>query len=142
MRAPVRITLFVLISILPLVEALAQRSNEAFGKNRIQYRTFDWLYLSGENFDVYYYDGRRAIATQALEYLESEFDRITDLIGYAPYFKTRVFLYNSLADQRQSNVGLNRAEFSVNGELEFIKPYIEVSDLGTAQEFKQELVYK
>jgi hypothetical protein len=120
----------------------AQRSGEVFGKNRIQYRTFDWLYLSGENFDVYYYDGRRAVATEALQFLEAEFDRVTDLIGYAPYFKTRVFLYNSLADQRQSNVGLNRNQFNISGEIEFIKPYVEVSHLGTGQEFKQELLYK
>src|SRR5262245_15106316 len=99
----------------------AQRAGEVFGKNRIQYRTFDWYYLSGENFDVYYYDGRKAVATEALQFLESEFDRVTDLIGYAPYFKTRVFLYNSLADQRQSNVGLNRDQFSTSGELEYIK---------------------
>jgi hypothetical protein len=142
MSAPVRIILLFFLSLLPLADLLAQRATESFGKNRIQYRSFDWLYLSGENFDVYYYDGRRAIAAQALEYLESEFDRITDLIGYAPYFKTRVFLYNSLADQRQSNVGLNKTEFSVNGEIEFIKPYIEVSYLGTGQEFKQELLFK
>lgn len=143
MRALVRIfILFIIISLVSLTTTQAQRANEVFGKNRIQYRSFEWLYLSGENFDVYYYDGRRAIATEALEYLESEFDRITDLIGYAPYFKTRVFLYNSLADQRQSNVGLNRNQYAANGELEFIKPYIEVSHVGTGQEFKQELLFK
>ena len=143
MRAIARV--FLPLTILLLITSLnaqAQRANEVFGKNRIQYRSFEWLYLSGENFDVYYYDGRRAIATEALEYLESEFDRVTDLIGYAPYFKTRVFLYNSLADQRQSNVGLNRNEYTINGEIEFIKPYIEVSHLGTNQEFKQELLFK
>ena len=63
----------------------AQQAREVFGKNRIQYRQFDWVYLSGENFDVYYYDGRKTVATQALEFLESEFDRITDLIGYPPF---------------------------------------------------------
>lgn len=120
----------------------AQYTPEVFGKNRIQYRQFNWQYLSGDNFDVYYYDGRKAVAQNALEYLESEFDRITDLIGYPPYFKTKVFLYNSLSDLRQSNVGLNRTVFTVNGETEFIKPYVEVANLGTAQEFKQELLYK
>ena len=132
----------LLVLLFTHTDVLAQRSGEVFGKNRIQYRSFDWVYLSGENFDVYYYDGRRAVAQQALDYLESEFDRITDLIGYAPYFKTRIFLYNSLADQRQSNVGLNRNQFNINGEIEFVKPYIEVSYLGTAQEFKQELLFK
>lgn len=143
MRATARgFTLVIFVFLIAQLTADAQRANEVFGKNRIQYRTFDWYYLSGENFDIYYYDGRRAIATEALNYLESDFDRITDLIGYAPYFKTRIFLYNSLADQRQSNVGLNRSEFNVNGEIEFIQPYIEVSHLGTAQEFKQELLFK
>lgn len=142
MKVIVRFLLFALLLLCLVPEVSAQRANEVFGKNRIQYRSFDWLYISGENFDVYYYDGRREVATQALEYLESEFERITDLIGYSPYYKARVFLYNSLADQRQSNVGLNRTEYTVNGEIEFIKPYIEVSYLGTAQEFKRELLFK
>ena len=86
----------------------AQQAREVFGKNRMQYRQFNWQYLSGENFDIYYYDARRNIATDALQFLEAEFDRITDLIGYPPYFKTKVFLYNSLSDLRQSNVGLNQ----------------------------------
>jgi Tol biopolymer transport system component len=120
----------------------AQYIPEVFGKNRIQYRQFNWQYLSGDNFDVYYYDARKGVAQNALEFLEAEFDRITDLIGYPPYFKTKVFLYNSLADLRQSNVGLNRTVFTVNGETEFIKPYVEVANLGTAQEFKEELLYK
>ncbi len=142
MRVSARFLVSALVLLYFIPEATAQRANEVFGKNRIQYRSFDWVYLSGENFDVYYYDGRRAVATEALQYLESEFDRITDLIGYAPYYKARIFLYNSLADQRQSNVGLNRTEYTVNGEIEFVKPYIEVSYPGTSQEFKRELLYK
>ena len=142
MKVIVRFLVLALVLLCFVPDVSAQRANEVFGKNRIQYRSFDWLYISGENFDVYYYDGRRTVATEALQYLESEFDRITDLIGYAPYYKTRIFLYNSLADQRQSNVGLNRTEYTVNGEIEFVKPYIEVSYLGTAQEFKRELLFK
>lgn len=124
------------------LEVSAQYIPETFGKNRIQYRQFNWQYLSSENFDVYYYDARKAVAQNALEFLEAEFDRITDLIGYPPYFKTKVFLYNSLADLRQSNVGLNRTVFTANGETEFIKPYVEVANVGTAQEFKEELLYQ
>jgi Tol biopolymer transport system component len=120
----------------------AQYLPEVFGKNRIQYRQFNWQYLSSENFDVYYYDARKAVAQNSIEFLEAEFDRITDLIGYPPYFKTKVFLYNSLADLRQSNVGLNRTVYTANGETEFIKPYVEVANVGTAQEFKEELLFQ
>ncbi len=130
------------ITVVTFLESQAQRADEVFGKNRIQYRQFDWQYLSGENFDVYYYDARKGVAQEALEFLESEFDRITDQIDYPPYFKTKVFLYNSLADLRQSNIGLNKGTYKTSGETNFIKPYIEVAHLGTTQEFKDELLFK
>jgi len=135
---------FLGISILLFSISLAfgQQADEVFGKNRIQYRQFDWLYLSGENFDVYFYDARKGVAQEALEYLESEFDRITDMIDYPPYFKTKVFIYNSMTDLRQSNMGLNRNIYKVGGETEFVKPYVEVAHMGTAQEFKEELLFK
>lgn len=120
----------------------AQQARETFGKNRIQYKQFEWQYLTSENFDVYYYDNRRKVAAEAIQYLEGEFDRITDLIGYPPYLKTKVFLYNSVTDLQQSNVGLNHTEFNVGGETEFIKPYVEIAHPGTVDQFKEQLIYK
>jgi Tol biopolymer transport system component len=139
----IRATLLILFFTLTSITVIeAQQAREVFGKNRQQYKKFNWQYLSGENFDIYYYDGRRAIATEALQFLELEFDRITDLIGYPPFFKTKIFLYNSLADLRQSNMGLNHTYFNVGGETEFVKPFVEVAHLGTAQELKEELLLK
>ncbi|HOX82420.1 MAG TPA: translocation protein TolB [Chryseolinea sp.] len=141
-RGFVAFALVLVATFITVLEAQAQHADEVFGKNRIQFRQFEWQYLSGENFDVYYYDARKGIAQEALEFLESEFDRITDQIDYPPYFKTKIFLYNSLADLRQSNMGLNRSLYKTGGETNFIKPYIEVAHLGTAQEFKDELLFK
>lgn len=122
--------------------ALGQRSFETFGRNRVQYRQFNWQYISTENFDVYYYDERRRVATEAAQFLETEFDRITDLIGYPPYLKTKVFLYNSVSDLQQSNMGILGKQFRVGGETEFIKPYVEIANPGTIDGFKEELVLK
>ena len=122
--------------------AFGQQALETFGKNRIQFKQFEWKYLSSENFDVYYYDERKRVAQESLQYLESEFDRITDLIGFYPYQKTKVFLYNSITDLQQSNIGLNNEEFSSGGETEFIKPYVEIAHPGTLIEFKEELILK
>lgn len=133
----------VLASLLLLFNsAYSQQALESFGKNRIQFKQFDWKYLSSENFDVYYYDDRKRVAQESLQYLESEFDRITDLIGFYPYQKTKVFLYNSVIDLQQSNIGLNDAQFSSGGETEFIKPYVEVAHPGNIEEFKEELIFK
>jgi len=128
--------------LMALLPAQAQQARETFGKNRIQYKDFEWKYLSSDNFDVYYYEDRQKVATEAIQYLESEFDRITDLIGYPPYLKTKVFLYNSIADLQQSNIGLNHTQFNVGGETDFIKPYVEIANPGNVEEFKEELLYK
>lgn len=133
----------VLFSFLILsVSAKAQQAREVFGKNRIQYKEFKWQYLSSENFDVYYYDDRRKVAQEAIQYLESEFDRITDLIGYPPYLKTKVFLYNSVTEKQQSNIGLSETMYHVGGETEFIQPYVEIAHPGNLADFKEELIYK
>lgn len=120
----------------------AQQAREVFGKNRVQYKNFEWNYLSSENFDVHFYGPRRKAAEEALQYMESEFDRITDLLGFYPYQKTKVFLYNSITDLQQSNMGLNANRYSPGGETEFVKPYVEIAHPGNLDEFKEELLYK
>jgi len=137
-----RVVFLVLIAGICFNDAHSQRAEERFGKNRVQYKQFRWNYLSSENFDVYFYDERKRVAQESLDYLEKEFDRVTDLIGFYPYQKTKVFLYSSVADLQQSNIGLNKQQFSAGGETDFVKPYIEVAHPGTVEEFKEELIYK
>ena len=101
-----RLTLVLLIFIfgtLPALKGYAQLTREEFGESRVQYKNFHWRYLSSESFDVYYYDNGDKIADAAIKYLDGEFDRITDVLGYSPYSKTKIFLYNSIADLQQSN---------------------------------------
>jgi WD40 repeat protein len=137
----IRISLLLLIVCLAS-ESFAQQSRETFGKNRVQYKQFDWMYLSSDNFDVYYYDGGLVTARQAIDFLEEEFDRMTDIIGYPPYTKTKVFLYNSPSDHLQSNVGLSDPIFSVGGETRFVKATVEVAHPGTIEGLKEELLYR
>ncbi len=119
-----------------------QMTQEKFGRNRIQYKEFKWRYLSSDNFDVYFYDGGGKIAKEVIEYLENEFDRLTDMIDYPPYSKTKVFLYNSVSDLQQSNVGINEGTFTPGGETQFVKPYIEIANPGSVEALKEELIYK
>jgi hypothetical protein len=127
---------------LACVSARAQLTQETFGRNRIQYEEFKWQYLSSENFDVYFYGPRKAVATEVIQYLESEFDRITDILGAAVYLKTKVFLYNSVADLQQSNMGLNKTIYTASGETEFVQPYVEIAHPGNIADFKEELIHK
>ncbi|MDH5597920.1 MAG: translocation protein TolB, partial [Cyclobacteriaceae bacterium] len=135
-----RLGIFLSIFILSVPLVFGQKTDEPYGKNRIQYKTFEWFYYSSENFDVYYYKGGQTFAKDAVNFLEEEFDRITDMMGYPPYTKTKVFLYNSQTDLEQSNVGLDYTGSSVGGEREFVKSYIEIAHPGNSYDFKEELL--
>lgn len=121
--------------------AESQVSKQSFGKNRIQYKSFDWSYYSSENFEVYYYGRSEDLAKKTIEYIESEFSRITETIGYFPFSKTRVFLYNSVSDRQQSNVGVRGRDFTVGGETNFIKSQLELAYTGDFASFKKKTVF-
>ncbi len=120
--------------------AWAQIEPEQFGKNRVQYRAFDWQFYSTDNFDIYFYEGGQSNALVAAKFLEKEFERITDVIGYAPYTKTKIFLYNSPKELQQSNVGVKGKSFTVGGQTNFVKSQVEIAYPGTMIDFKDELV--
>lgn len=122
--------------------AFAQHYTTPFGQNRIQYKKFDWYYYSTNNFDVYYVPGGQEYALQAIDFLEDEFVELTDKLGYAPYNKTKIFIYNSIHDLQQSNVGIDGAVYTIGGRTEFVKLQVEVAYPGQAHKFKEDLIYK
>lgn len=122
--------------------AYAQHYTTPFGQNRIQYKNFDWYYYSTNNFDIYYYPGGQEYALEAIDFLEDEFVNLTDKLGYAPYSKTKIFIYNSIHDLQQSNVGIDGAVYTIGGRTEFVKLQLEVAYPGQANQFKEDLLYK
>ncbi|MDX1372135.1 MAG: hypothetical protein R3321_06675, partial [Nitrososphaeraceae archaeon] len=123
------------------VNSYAQIADEKFGKNRIQYRLFNWKYYSTPHFEIYYYPGGQYLAKHLTEKLEDEHEAITDLLGYAPYAKTKVFIYNNNIDLNQSNVGLNEAKFDIAGQTNFFKNQVEIAFPGSIVEFEKNLKF-
>lgn len=122
------------------ISALAQFDQERFGKNRVQHKELEWYFYSSNNFEVYYYDRGGANAKMAIEYLESEFDKLTQSIGYVAYTKPRIYIYNSPEERLQSNLGLNAVQYSEEGQTKFSRLIAEVSYKGRMDEFKEDLV--
>ena len=142
MRFSIRyLMLFVLLS-LAGTALHAQPNRDTFGKSRIQYKNFDWKLYSTQNFNVYFYQGGDPAAKHAAEYAEKELRRVTSLIGYYPYSKITLILYNSPTDLLQSNIGLNNDQYQTGGETLFMKSKIEMAYQGTQTEFKRDLSYQ
>lgn len=130
---------FFVVFIVSLTHLLGQSSQEIFGKNRVQYNSFDWKYLSTEHFKIYYYIGGNKLAYNTARYAESEFERITNTLGFTPYSPITLVIYNSITDLQQSNINLQHKAF-VGGQTNFIKSKVEVAFNGNQIEYKQELV--
>ena len=139
-----RRTLYTITLLLAIIigSAKAQVTQDQFGKNRVQYKNFNWRYYSSDNFDIYFYDGGEPNALIAAKFMEKEFERITDIIGYAPYTKTKIFLYNSAKDLQQSNVGVKGKNYTIGGQTNFVKSQVEIAYPGTMYDFEHELVLR
>ena len=115
-------------------------SQEQFGKNRVQYRRFDWKILKSNNFEVYHYGAGTPIATLTIQYAESEFDRVTEMLGYTPYNKIKIFLYNSPQELMQSNIGMAITTDLSENELNLAKSRLEIAFTGDQVGFRKKLI--
>jgi hypothetical protein len=123
--------------------AHAQTAQEPFGRVRIQYKKFQWEQFSTQNFNVFFYAGGEASARRTAAYAEQELQRITALVGYFPYSKTTLMLYNTVGDLRQSNINLPVANAVSGGEAQLARQTkVEVAFTGRQTDFKRDLSYQ
>lgn len=117
-------------------------TQQEFGQNRIQKREFNWKVLVSSNFEMYYYGDSQTIANNSLLYAESEFERLSGLLGYSPYSRTKIFFYNSPGEMFQSNANLNLTGDINPIESNLSKSKIEIAYTGEATSFKKVLINK
>lgn len=113
---------------------------EQFGKNRIQYRDFDWKLVRTANFEIYFYQSGEKLANLTAQYAESDFDRITELLGYTPYSRIKIFLYNSPQELAQSNIGLSSFGELSSKEIDLAKSRLEIAFTGDQISFRKQLI--
>lgn len=126
-----------------LLNAAAQNypSLEQFGKNRIQYRNFNWKIIRTANFEIYFYQDGNTLANLTAQYAESEFDRITELLGYTPYNRIKIFLYNSPQELAQSNIGISLVGELDSREIDLAKSRLEIAFTGDQVSFRKRLIH-
>jgi Tol biopolymer transport system component len=87
--------------------ALAQSGY--FGKNKVQYREFDFKVLRTDHFDVYYYPEEEEAAKLAARMAERWYTRLSQLLNHELSSRQPLILYASGAHFRQTN--------AIEGEL-------------------------
>jgi len=110
----------------------------SFGQNKVQYRYFQWQYLTTEHFDIYYNQGGREIADYAAEVAEDAYRQIAGRFKYPGSGDTPITLvtYQSHNDFEQTNVSSDSPEESVGGFTEFLRTRVVVPFEGDHERFR------
>lgn len=107
-----------------------------FGKNKVQYKEFDWYYIQTDHFDIYFtQDGgtlaefTSKVAENALAYIERSFKyRINNRIT--------LIIYNSQNDFQETNVIDQYLSEGIEGFTELFKNRVVVQFQGSYKKFR------
>lgn len=109
---------FVLVFIFGSLAVQAQfynGSQVSFGKNRVQYQQFHWMYYRTEQFDVYYYSTSKELAEytafKAAEYV----DYMQRWLNFRSSKKLQFIVYNTEGDFKESNFAFDNDDFYNQG---------------------------
>jgi Tol biopolymer transport system component len=127
----------VIIVLLPLMGAA-----QDFGKNKVQYRSFNWSYLQSSHFDIYFYQGGQEMAYFAADHGERAYQKIQKDFRHEIGKRVPVILYNSHSHFQQTNVILERLEEGVGGFTEFFKHRVVLPHTGSYEEYRHVLYHE
>jgi len=91
------------LALLLTAGAMAPVEAQYFGRNKVQYKSFDFEVLKTEHFDIYYYPAEKAAVTVAAQMAERWYARLSDLFGHDLRGRQPLILYASHTDFRQTN---------------------------------------
>lgn len=107
-----------------------------FGKNKVQYRTFDWKYISTSNFDIYYDNGSKYLAEFAAVEAEKALTHITAVVKFRINKKIPILIYNTQNEFQQTNVISSYMSEGIEGVTELYKNRVVLPFLGDYSNFR------
>ena len=102
--------LLLALTSLPLSGQFYYGLRQEFGKNRVQYSEFDWVFYRFEQFDIYFYRGNDELAAQVAHMAHGELPKIESLLDAPLDERVQILVFNNLSDLQQSNVNSNSEE--------------------------------
>ncbi len=84
---------------------IAQVSSVEYGKNRLQFKKFNWQYYQTLNFNSYFSQNGQELAKYVAQLAEKELPGLETFTEYSLQRRVNIVNYNRFNDQQQSNIG-------------------------------------
>ena len=112
---------------------------QSFGQNKVQYRDFDWNYISSPNFDVFYYGDEIDLATFTMEAASEAYEQIAKHLRWNLKKRVSIIVYHSHNEFQQTNVVGVYMQEGIGGVTELYKNRVVLPFEGDYESFRHVL---
>lgn len=107
-----------------------------FGKNRVQYRDHEWLYIQTKHFDIYFSQEGQDAAEFAAQSAEEAIEDIHDRLNYQINNRIALIIYNSHNEFQETNTSDGYLSQGIGGFTEPFKNRVVFPFEGSYSKFK------
>jgi Tol biopolymer transport system component len=130
-------------ALLLLLFAPGLLSAQYFGRNKVQYSSFDFKVIQTEHFDVYYYERERVASMDAARMAERGYARLSKVLNHEFRERKPIILYASHSDFQQTNaLGGEGPSEGTQGVTDFQRNRNVLPFTGSYQEFEHVLQHE
>ncbi|HEY6952222.1 MAG TPA: biopolymer transporter Tol [Bacteroidota bacterium] len=104
-----------------IVAGIADAQNSVYGKNKVQYKNFQWQFIQTDHFDIYFSQDGEQLADFAAQVAEDSYKDIKRLVRYEINNRISIIVYNSHNEFQQTNVVDEYLEEGIGGVTELFK---------------------
>ncbi len=134
-------TIFLSAVLVLCVLHLASQSARAqvgaiYGKNKVEYKNFEWHFIQSPHFDVYYYQGGYKLAEFVADHAERDLDSNEHTMQYDITNRIAILVYDSHNDFQQTNAVGEFLPEGVGGVTELLKNRVIIPFEGDYELFR------
>lgn len=131
-----RLVAFVLWAVVVAPSAQGQFTSVQFGKNKVQYQSFEWRYITSPHFDIYFHDSLDYIAKFCAYKAEDALGELIRSFGFRPNKRLTIVLYGSHNQFQQTNIIGQLLPEGVGGVTELFKNRMVLPFEGDWEKFR------
>ncbi|MCW8850870.1 MAG: peptidase MA family metallohydrolase, partial [Melioribacteraceae bacterium] len=113
-----------------------------FGKNRVQYRQHEWLYIQTKHFDIYFSEEGKDAAEFAAKSAEEAIDNIHARLNYQINNRIALIVYNSHNEFQETNTSDSYLSQGIGGFTEPFKNRVVFPFEGSYSKYKHVIYHE
>src|SRR5690606_16435776 len=113
-----------------------------FGRNKVQYRAFDFKIIETEHFDIYFYEEEREAALDVARMAERAYARLSKILQHEFRDRKAIILYASHTDFQQTNTSPSFIDEGTGAFAEPLKNRVVIPLTGSYADFEHVLTHE